>query len=220
MSNSSTSRPLKSLQELYANKQYGPFIDKLLSTKQAFRDGTYHYNLGTAYLKTKQLAASRYHFEKAFKKGLLGPALHKNLETTMNQLEVKSFEQSRYFTDNALNLSLRLPQELSMTISLLLVLLFLGLFRFHKIKKGLLTAGLMISLCLFFFPFLIQQNYQRAILLEAAASYEGPSRSFEVSSDIPEGVSVVVKKNNKSWLYIESPTHFSGWIDRKKLGIL
>lgn len=220
MADSNTSKPFKSLQELYASKQYGPFIDKLLDTKQAFSEGTYHYNLGTAYLKKEQFASARYHFEKALKKDPLSPGIHRNLDMTVNQLDVGSFEQSRYFTDNALSQMLQLPQELSLTISLLLAIFFLGPFRFNKIKKGLFITGLVISLCPFFLSLFIQKNYQRAVLLESASSYEGPSRSFEVSSDIPPGVSVVIKKNNKNWLYIESPTHLSGWIDRKKLGIL
>lgn len=220
MGNASTSEHSRPLQKLYQDKQYELFIEQLLNAKGSFSDGTYHYNLGTAYLKTGDVAASRYHLEKALQKGLLTPGVYKNLDTAISRLEVANMEGGRYFTDNAVSQILRMPHELFLTLGLVFVLALTTLLRLSKIKKTVYIIGLVVSLCPFLLLLLIQQNYQRAILLEQAFSYEGPSRSFEASSEIPAGASVVVRRDNESWLYITAPTHFSGWVDRNKLGIL
>lgn len=210
----------KSLEKLYENKQYELFIEKLAEAKGAFSSKTYHYNLGTAYLKMERPAMSRFHLEKALKEGSFHPSVYKNLNTAIHQLGVENAEESRYAKDNAIGHVLGYSPELALTLTLVLTVFWMVLLRLRKIDKKVFAAGLAVALLPFLLSFFVQQNYQRAILLERAFVYEGPSRSFEESSEIPEGASIVVRRGGGSWLYIESPTHFTGWVDRNKLGIL
>ena len=210
----------KSLEKLYESKQYALFVEQLTEAKEAFSTKVYHYNLGTAYLKMGRPAMSRFHLEKALQEGSLSPGVYKNLGTAVGQLGVESAEKSHYFKDNAVNYVLGSPLELSLTLTLAFAVFWLALFRFKKINKIVFAIGAVCALLPFSLSFLTQQSYQRAILLEPAFSYEGPSRSFEESSEIPAGVSLVVGRGDGDWLYIEAPTHFAGWVDRSKLGIL
>ena len=225
MANSSTPGPSKSLllkswEELYVNGEYESYINKLLSSKQLFGQGAFHYNLGTAYLKVGKPAAARYHLEKALSAGSLDPGIYKNLNTAIEQLGVRSIEQSTYLADNALNQALGLPHEFSLSLALVLAVLWIVLLRLRKIGKRFFAVAMALSLCPWLVSSLIRTHYQRAIVLQQGFSYEGPSRSFEASSDIPAGASIIIRKRDDNWLYIKAPTHFSGWIDRDKIGIL
>ena len=210
----------KSLADLYANQRYQEFIDQLLNAKTALSSEIYHYNLGTAYLKTGQTAAARYHLEKARQEAPLLPEVDKNLTTAINQLNVQSIEESRYFTDNVLQQTLRMPHELALTLTLLISIVLVALLRRKKIQRLAFTLGLAIALCPFALSLIVRRHYQQAILLESAFSHEGPSRSFEASSELPPGTCVIIKKTHQHWPRIVAPTHLAGWVERKKLGIL
>ena len=219
-SNPSISTTSKSLQELYTNKHYEQFIHRLSQEKGKFSDGTYHYNLGTVYLKMGRHSESRYHLEKALQEGYLHSGTRKNLDTAVKNLNLATMEESRYLFDKVLSCAMRSPPDLALSLALILAVFFTALFRFHKIKKISLIIALIASFCPFIFTSSFHRFYRRAIVLEESFIYEGPSRSFEVSSDAPSGLGLIVGRKAGDWFYVEAPGHFSGWIDRKRIGIL
>ncbi|MCY4643108.1 MAG: hypothetical protein OXB88_00660 [Bacteriovoracales bacterium] len=217
---SSISTTSKSLQELYESKSYEQFIDQLSKERENLGEGIYHYNLGTAYLKMGRHPESRYHLEKALEEGLFHSGIRKNLNTVVKNLELGTMEEGGHISDQVLNYATRLSPDFSLCFGLILAIVFMGLFRFKKIKKTSFILALIVSLCPILFSFSIHRMYRRAIVLEASSVYEGPSKSFEISSEIPPGMSVIIRADGKDWFYVESPGHFSGWIDRKRIGIL
>ena len=215
----------KLLKELYTKGDYDAYIKKLSLSKDYYREDTYHYNLGTAYLKKGELAASRYHLEKSVQNGALQPGVYKNLDTVLNRLELGTLEGSRYMTDRTLSYALDVPGDFFLTLALALGVVWTSLLRFKKISRRFFAIALIFCLSPLCFWFFVESQYGRAIVLEDALSFEGPSRSFEASSDIPGGTAIIIKRNEgsgagKRWLYIKAPTHFSGWIESAKVGIL
>lgn len=220
MENSSTKELFKSLEELYESKEYESVISMLLENKDKISKGDFHYNLGTAYLKNNNLSASRYHFEKAYHEGHMTPQLLRNLETSKSFLNVKELERSDYFKDNLLSLSKSFPFESYLLISLIILVISVLLFRLKKIK--MIPLGVLLGLAIVFssFGLYVEKSIQQAIVLESSTVLEGPSRSFDETAELPRGIKVIIKKRDDKWVFVESPLHYSGWIERVKLGIL
>lgn len=211
---------LSSLEKAYLSKKYDLYIHELQGSRELFPLGVYHYNLGTAYFKKEQFPLARYHLEKALGEGIVHSGVHKNLEATVQKLDIQSVQESSYFKDRALDQILRFPQDFSVTISLFLFLIVVILMHFDKIKRKVVIIFFALLLCPPAALWFVKAQYKRAVVMEQAYAYEGPSRSFEVSSDLPAGVIVIIKRQSEDWFYIDSPVHFSGWINGDQLGIL
>ena len=219
MANPNTEQTLKSLQSKYEVKDYDGVIKLLLENKSVFHEGIFHYNLGTAYLKKENFPAARLHFEKSLAKGHIGPHLFKNLEATKKKISAYTFESSRSMKDEIFSQSLSVPIYYFHTITLVIILTALLLKKFSKIKKISFIFILLLGLVPSGLGLILKNNYNSAILLSDVSVYEGPSEAFDKSTQIPGGVKIIIKKANDNWLYIVSPVFYSGWIQRKKIGI-
>ena len=211
---------LRSLEKFYLEKKYDVYIEKLREYQKFFSSGIYHYNLGTAYFKNGQFALARYHLEKSLEEGAVHTGVYKNLAATVQKLDIQHVQESLYFKDQALGQTLRFPQDFLVTISLIFVMGVVVLMRLKKIGRKITVIFFIFSLCPPIMLHLFKTRYKRAVVLEQASAHEGPSRSFEVSSDLPKGVVIIIERQSGNWFYIKSPEHFSGWINQSQLGIL
>lgn len=220
MSYSSTKNFIQSVEEAYTKGDYDLVIKELLENKSNLDMGIFHYNLGTAYLKKGSLAVSRFHLEKAYNAGYLNPGLVKNLSVVKGRLSVQEVETSDHIFDNVLAASKSIPTSAFYSFSLALLFIVIVLYRFKRITHiaGSVVVGLSLTVALL--GSWTKSSYQTAFMLQDSKVFEGPSESFDVSQEVPAGVRVFIKKQDSKWLYISSPVHLVGWIQRSKLGIL
>lgn len=218
MENISIDTTLKSLEQKYLEGNFEGLAEGLLKIKPQLSDGVFHYNLGTTYLKNNQLPAARLQFEKAITEGNISSPVLKNLNTVKTRINSNNIEQSKHIFDNYLSYSYSVPKEAYTSFALFFTFIFLILYRFKIIKTLGLSLGLLLALGFVGQSIITSKFYQRAILMESTNIYEGPSKSFDISTEMSGGVRVILDKKNEKWLYVKSPVHLSGWVERSKLG--
>ncbi|MBL7664163.1 MAG: hypothetical protein JNM93_03440 [Bacteriovoracaceae bacterium] len=209
---------MKSLQELYLNKDYQSLTEQLVKSREAFTDDAYYYNLGTVKFKQGDIAAARYYFEKSLSSGNFSSSLLHNLFVTNKNLQTSVYEEPVVYTDYLYQYSSLYPMEVYLMLSLILVTIIASFKKFFS--KNVLLASITIS----FIPFLLglygDQFVKKAIVMEEAKLREGPSQIFSESTLVPSGLKIILGKEVDGWFYIESPVKFSGWVKKESIGIL
>lgn len=220
MPNVNTAELLKSLETLYVKEEFNGTIDLLLKSKHRFDEGLFHYNLGTVHAKVGNHAAGRYHFEKSIKSGFVNNKVINNLEVVNERLQVEDIGTSSEIYDQLLNTSLKIPDSCYLTMSLLLLIFGLLLFR-KKIVKGVKKFGLLVlvSTLPWGFNHFYLKGINFAIAMKETKLYEGPSKIYTEKFLIKPGTKFIFSKINDGWLYIERPLFLSGWIVRDDAGI-
>lgn len=209
-------KALNSFKKLYLQKDYMEAKKWLQSNKDQFEQSVYHYNLGTIHYKLQEFPEARLYFELAMKEGLYTPSLFKNLQQTKNVLKIQEFEKPQtpldYWYQGGSEVSL-IP--LACLFFMVSIPVILG--KYLK-KISLLTGTILmilgalpLALKVFYF-----NQFQYMIPLTKQNIFEGPSKIFEVTSYPPPGAKLLVKKQEGDWLKVLSPTHGSGWIEKKK----
>lgn len=221
MANTNINKTVKELEQLYLDAKYDDLRNKLVSDRDSLSPGLFHYNLGTTLAKQGNLAAARYNLEKSKKLGFEHPALSKNLNSVLNEVEVKvSLDQSLGAT--SLKEFSSTSESVFLLIALIICLLAAALYRF-KVFKSKVVAVLVLILA--FTPFLIKKyhystNYIVGINLKETKVFEGPSEIYPVLKSINEGQKLILGKSFEDWIYISWPQEYSGWMKRKELGVL
>ncbi len=189
-----------------------------MSNKESFEPGVFHYNLGTVLFKEGEFSASRYHLEKALSKGFYNSDIEHNLFAVKAKLNTEILEKpvssEGMIVQHLANTSIDIVFFVALTTTLIL---FFFKKHFHQFLLALL-------LLLSFLPFLskiyIENSLIKAVSLTKIDIKEGPSDIFEKSSELPEGIRVIMSKQKGEWFYIRYPSQFSGWVKRERLGIL
>lgn len=212
---------LKPLRDLYLKEEYGQAIDMVLSNKEKFDQGLFHYNLGTLYAKSGKLPIGRYHFEKAMSHGFSSPELRKNLLSTKTKLglqnETKSLNPITDFQVYLVDFSQDAFILLALTLALLTTLL-----KFFKFIQSKIVTALCLLLSLS--PLLFYQAsikpLKSAITFKPLEVREGPSAIFPVTTDLLPGSKVILGKSSEDWIFIKLPTPVAGWVKKEDLGFL
>jgi len=206
--------------ELFLKHDYKTAIDDLLIVKNKYKRNIFHYNLGTLYGKKGELAASRYHLEKALKYGTLeGKILH-NLNVVKTKMNLQDLSVSKSMYDKALDFALIIPSAYYSIISIILLLFVLLGVKKKIIVHNYLRWILIIS-CLA--PILVNLFYldsiNHGIVLNDTRTYVGPSRIFQEKEILKAGSKVIVGKPSNGWFFIKHPNFLAGWVKKSDLAL-
>jgi hypothetical protein len=209
---------LKSLEQSYVEGNYQVVLDGILSLKTTLSPGQFHYNLGTVYGKMGKYAASRFHLEKSISEGYVSSKVLNNLSFVKQQIQVDDSNLGLW--DQSLMVLSPHSFYFYLLISLILIMNFLLLVRFKKIKSKL-VIGLFCALSLT--PISLKMFYldklSFAIAMEDTQVFEGPSKVYSNIGVLKAGTKALVKSGGDGWFYIESPSHYAGWISKSTLGL-
>ena len=207
-------------EDFYLKKDYKAAIEYLLQNKQRMDSGIFHYNLGTVYSKSGDLAAARFHLEKSIKEGYINSSSLNNLAFVKSKLEVDDLSTSQSFPDQVMNSALAIPHTAWISLSLAFLLVSLLLIKTKKIiKKISIVLVFIVSLTPFLFSqyFLEKVNY--AIAFKDASLYEGPSKVFSEKGKLKAGSKVILGDFQEGWFYVKFPISSAGWISKDQLGL-
>ena len=208
---------LKPLEQLYINAKFDEGIKLLKDNQTSLEGDIYHYNLGTFYLKNSQAVESRYHLEMAKKLKFDQGMVDNNIAYTKEQLGLERVETiSNPLARLQVSVDSMSPVYFE---SFLLLCLCFSLFIYRR-KKSFVGGILLIVLGVgpFVFKKIVEKQFSKAIIMNAASLKEGPSEAFESSGEAPPGVKVyLTHQRNKKWFYLKYPKTLSGWIHEDNL---
>lgn len=211
---------LKSLQQSYIEKDFKSGIDLMLKEKAKFSQPIFHFNVGTLYVKEGNLAAGRFHLEKALQKGWIDGKIYSNLKHVKKNLNVVDIDSSTNFFDKAVAKSLDIPVDLYLTFTLLFTFLLLLLKKLKFIKN---TKTFVVLLFLSFVPYFYQTFYTSklnyGVALEELSILEGPSSIFEKKGLLEAGAKVMFGKQEGDFIYIKFPYFLSGWVKKSSVAL-
>ncbi|OUR92867.1 hypothetical protein A9Q84_20350 [Halobacteriovorax marinus] len=211
----------KSLETLYLDGKFEKAVDLLLESKSALTDVDFHYNLGVVYAKMGELGPGRYHFELAMKKGYLGSDLINNLNVIKSQIQVADISNSDFLADKVINFLSTFPVGYSVSITLVLVAIFLILMRAQLVKSKLIVAlALFISTMPPVLHSYLIADKTFAVSMNELKIFEGPSAIYDVKTTLPAGSKFIMGKSDKGWFYIDHPVELSGWVKKEDVGLL
>lgn len=220
MENTTTAGTPVPLQELFAEGKFDQFIKLVMEQQQNYSPAQYHMLLGSAYAKNGSLAVGRYHLEKAKHLGYHGTDLTNNLEAVKERLDVKDLAASRNWSDQLTDYSCQIPSEIYWSLTVLILLASLVVVvksRFQKVTVPLVL--LVLSLVPLTYERAVVSHVHFAVSLQETAVLEGPSKIFADKIKLPAGAKLIIGKNVDSWVFIEAPLIYSGWVDRSLLGL-
>jgi tetratricopeptide (TPR) repeat protein len=220
MSNSNTNELLKSLETLYTKANYQEAIDLLLKNKESFDPALFHYNLGSIYLKNKNLPIARYHLEKATHLGFTSSEVLNNLKVTEHGLNLTSVETTGSWSTDYFYQALFLPQTYVIIYALFVVSLLLFVKKLKKLSWMYFTSFALLLLSPAAIKSLLSDNLQQVVVLKTSHCKEGPSGIFEDNHELPAGLKIIVTKPKDGWYFIKYPSHLSGWVKKDDLGII
>ena len=220
MPNTSTNELLKSLQDHYANGKYEAGIDLLVDNRDSFDPAQFHYNLGTFYAKSNNMAAARYNLEKSLLSGAVGTEVYHNLRVVKSQLAVEDISNSPFIKDKLVDKGLTAPGGSFLLLTLVLILLTLLMYKFKVVQKSyVLAIALIISIVPVSIDKLYLGNLTYGVALERVNVYEGPSEIFDSVKSLEPGSKVIIGKIKKGWFFISNPIDASGWIKKDSLAL-
>ena len=222
MSNPSTEEFFKKLQESYIKSQFSNALDLVVKEGQSIPAGQYNFTLGTLYAKAGQMAASRFHLEKALNNGFVPFEVRKNIDYVQRHLpEASNIEQTMSIPEYVWSKSLdwSISECAGLTLMLLIVLVTAQLLLKSKSTFVFLSC-LLIGLVPVSYSVVASKLWSRAIVLNEGPLFEGPSKIFKPGESIPAGLKVVVQRPNQGWAMVISPTSQIGWVPLDQLGVL
>ncbi|MBC7713542.1 MAG: tetratricopeptide repeat protein [Rhizobacter sp.] len=209
-----------SFDELFLKKDYKGAAQYLLKNKQQIDSGIFHYNLGTVYSKMGDQATARFHLEKAIQEGYINSASLNNLTFVKSQLQVDDLTTSTSLPDELVSTATSIPAAGYLSMTLLMVVIFMLLIRLKKIeKKWVIAVVMLLSLTPFLFSNFYVKNINYAVALSDIPLYEGPSKIFNEKGKVRAGSKIVIGQFKDGWFQVEFPMSLSGWINKDQLGL-
>lgn len=221
MANININELSKSLETLYLDGKFEKAVDLLLENKSSLADVDFHYNMGVVYAKMGEIGPGRYHFELAMKKGYLGSDLMNNLNVIKSQIQVADISNSDLFFDRCINFLSTFPIAYSISITLVLIAIFLILTRV-RVMESKIVIGLACLLSIIppvIHSYLIKDK-SFAVSMYEMKIFEGPSAIYDVKTTLPAGSKFILGKSDKGWFYIDHPVELSGWVKKEDIGLL
>lgn len=205
---------LKTIETLYAQKDFQKALKTLELNQGKISPGLWHYNVGTIYGKLENWPLARFHFLMAENEGLQTKEVILNRTIAEEKLEVLRLEKPLSTKDYFFKAGLEATSGIFTTISLILILI--GLITFWK--KSSIKA---LSICLVFAFGIMGLNYwveswDKALVVETQSLQDGPSTIFGDRGEIPPGVLLITHKKG-DWLQVMYPSRYEGWL--KNVGL-
>ncbi|MGK0366977.1 MAG: hypothetical protein ACI9QD_000109 [Thermoproteota archaeon] len=175
--------------------------------------------MGTVLFKEGELAQSRYHLEKSIKEGFVVKEVLNNLAVVKNQLNVRETVSDNSLTTYVNFKLLETPSAIYMSVFLLFTVMALAIWLKSK-KWASSLSFLAIGVTVMALQQFYVKNQELAISLSEAKVYEGPSKVFPNTLNLPEGMKVLINKSHKDWYFIEYPENMTGWVNKSDIGIL
>ncbi len=205
---------LKTVEALYAQKNYEAALLKLQQNQSSIPDDIWHFNMGTTYGKLGNWPLARYHLLTSEARGLVSSKLTKNKTFIEEKIGVQKLEQPLGTTDYLVRAGM-LASEGILTLMSLLFLIggLLVLWR----KRNIRAFGLCLIVTVFSLGLnLWIEHWNRFVVIDPQTIFEGPSTIFASRGEVPAGVFLVTKPED-DWLKIIYPSRFVGWV--KSTGI-
>jgi hypothetical protein len=205
---------LKTVETLYAQKDFAKALELLEAKKDSISEGLWHYNVGTLQAQLGNLPLARFHFLKSDLAGHSTREVLNNKELVETKLEIPRLEAPLSTKDYLIKGSMLASQGLMTSIGL--IVLIIGLITFWKKKSGkALLASVLIGVSIIGLNWWIQ-SWHKVIVLKPQGILEGPSAIFSSRDELPAGVMLVVSEK-EGWFEIKYPSRFQGWIKNSEL---
>ena len=205
---------LKTVADLYAQKEYQKALEILTVNKNKISEGVWHYNVGTIYGKLENLPMARYHLIEAEWKGANSKEVIDNKIYIESKLEIPTLEKplspSDYFVKGAITSS----QGILTSVSLLILISALIVFWKKKSFVALMTGIALFSTVIGLNFWII--SWDKMIVTNVQEIKEGPSEIFGLRGEIPPGLMIVGNKKG-IWIEIVYPSRYQGWIKNSGL---
>ncbi len=204
------------ISSVFANENYTN--ENLIQTVNKNPNNSHaHYNLGTAYLKQKQIGKAIIHLEKAHS---LKP---RDLDIKHNLLIARDFVIDNLNTEDSLfalfNKSFKILTA-DEWIILCLIVIILSTWRLRRSTNPILDHKVLITLNSILIVITISQltkslDHYVVIQENQTPLRESPSETIDYTLLLDEGIKAKIIKNHKKWIKISFSNGFSGWIEKK-----
>lgn len=200
---------LKTVEALYAQKDYQKALETLAANKGKISESVWNYNVGTVYGKLENWPMARYHLTLAEWEGLSSKEVISNKNFVESKLDTQKLERPLSPSDYFVKGGIASSQGILSSLSLLIVLIGLAVFWKKKSIKAL-GASLAMAAIVVGLHFWIH-SWDKMIVVTTQAIKEGPSEIFGQRDELPVGLMVVGTKKG-DWFEIIYPSRFQGWI--------
>lgn len=200
---------LKTVEALYAQKNYQEALKTLEANRAEISPGIWHYNIGTVFGKLENWPMARYHLTMADLEGLNSREVTVNKKLAETKLEIPKFEKANSASDFFVKGAIEASQGILTTLSLILVIVaIVNMWKksSYKVLSVLLTSALLVLGLNWWI-----QSWDKVIVINSQAIQEGPSVIFPSRDELPPGVMLIISKKGE-WVKILYPSRFQGWI--------
>ena len=200
---------LKTVEALYAQKNYEAALHELQQGQATIPEDIWHFNMGTTYGKLGSWPLARYHLLMAEARGLISSKLTINKTIVAEKIGAQKLEQPLGSSDYFVRAGMLASEGMLTLVSLVfLVCGLLVLWRKRNIKAfGLCLVMTVISLGINLWI----ERWNRFVVIDPQTILDGPSAIFASRGEVPAGVFLVAKPED-GWLRIIYPSRFEGWI--------
>jgi uncharacterized membrane protein (UPF0136 family) len=200
---------LKTVEALYAQKDYQKALETLAANKGKISESVWHYNVGTVYGKLENWPMARYHLTLAEWEGLSSKEVISNKNFVETKLDAQKLERPISASDYFVKGGIQSSQGILSSLSLFVVLI--GLIVFWK-KKSIraLVASLVVAGIVLGVNFWIH-SWDKMIVVSTQVIKDGPSEIFGAREEIPVGLMIVGTKKG-DWVEVIYPSRYQGWI--------
>lgn len=200
---------LKTVEALYAQKNYQEALKTLEANQANISPGVWHYNVGTILGKMENLPLARYHLMMADLEGFNSQEVIANKKLVESKLDIAKLEKANSASDYFVKGGIEASQGILTTLSLIFVIL--GIVNMwkkssYKVLAVLLTSALFIIGLNYWI-----QSWDKVIVITTQSIQEGPSVIFPSRDELPVGVMLIISKKGE-WSKIVYPSRFQGWI--------
>lgn len=205
---------LKTFEASYAQKDFAKALELLKSHKASFSSDVWEYDMGTVLANLGQLPEARAHFLRAQTLGFSGSELVQNLSLTEEKLDLPRAEKAIEVTDYLYRGTLELSTGYDLTLFLLV--LVTGLIALKKNFSWMRVSAIVMALVTILGGRFWMATKAQYVVLDPVVVQEGPSVIFSKVAEIPPGVRILGKEEG-SWIRIDYPARYAGWIGTKNL---
>jgi hypothetical protein len=200
---------LKTVEALYAQKDYQKALETLTANKGIISEGVWHYNVGTVYGKLENWPMARYHLLMAEWEGLSSQEAIANKKFVEEKLDTPKLERPLSPSDFFVKGGIESSHGILTTVSLVIVVIGL-LISWKRKSLKILSSSVIVSLMFVGLNFWIQ-SWDKLIVTNSQIIKDGPSEIFAAKDEIPVGLMIVGTKKGE-WVEIVYPSRFQGWI--------
>ncbi len=206
-----TTDVVKTFKNLFESNELDKAKEYLIDYQDAFEENVYSYNRGVIEFNLANFPESKLYLEKAIKSGLDSKAVKDLISQVDQNLGIKRAQESITITDHLIEKTELISIDITLIMSA--ALLLGGLISLKKIYGvSLKIMTLLLTTIPFAWSLYYMNYYSTFIATEDREMREGPSKIFEDTFNMPEGIKYIISKRYKNWGYVTYPSKYSGWL--------